>query len=132
MRITLTSVFVDDQAAALEFYTSVLGFEVKSNVPVGEDSWLTVVSREDPIGPELLLEPSDHPAVKPFRDALMEDGIPALTLSVSDIGAEFTRLSEAGVEFVQAPTDVGTSIIAVFDDTCGNLVMLTQVIAAGD
>jgi catechol 2,3-dioxygenase-like lactoylglutathione lyase family enzyme len=132
MRITLTSVFVDDQAAALEFYTSVLGFEVKTNVPVGEDSWLTVVSREDPTGPELLLEPSDHPAVQPYRDALMEDGIPAISLTVSDIEAEFTRLSAAGVEFVQTPTDVGAAIIAVLDDTCGNLVMLTQLTAAGD
>jgi catechol 2,3-dioxygenase-like lactoylglutathione lyase family enzyme len=132
MRITLTSVFVDDQRTALDFYTSVLGFEKKTDIPVGEDSWLTVVSQEDPTGPELLLEPSDHPAVKPFRDALMQDGIPALTLAVSDIGAEVTRLSAAGVEFVQAPTDVGTAIIAVLDDTCGNLVMLTQATTTGD
>lgn len=132
MRITLTSVFVDDQRTALDFYTSVLGFEKKTDIPVGEDSWLTVVSQEDPTGPELLLEPSDHPAVKPFRDALMQDGIPALTLSVSDIGAEVTRLSAAGVEFVQAPTDVGAAIIAVLDDTCGNLVMLTQATTTGD
>ena len=130
MRITLTSVFVDDQRAALDFYTSVLGFEKKTDIPVGEDSYLTVVSQEDPTGPELLLEPSDHPAVKPYRDALMHDGIPAISLTVSDIAAEFTRLSAAGVEFLQAPTDVGTSIIAVLDDTCGNRVMLTQVTAA--
>ena len=130
MRITLTSVFVDDQAAALDFYTTVLGFEKKHDIPVGEDSWLTVVSQEDPTGPELLLEPSGHPAVKPFRDALMQDGIPAISLTVSDIEAEVSRLSAAGVEFVQAPTDVGAAIIAVFDDTCGNLVMLTQVTGA--
>jgi predicted enzyme related to lactoylglutathione lyase len=132
MRITLTSVFVDDQRTALDFYTSVLGLEKKHDVPIGENFWLTVVSQEDPTGPELLLEPSDHPAVKPFRDALMQDGIPALTLSVSDIDAEVTRLSEAGVEFVQAPTDVGAAIIAVLDDTCGNLVMLSQATTAGD
>jgi catechol 2,3-dioxygenase-like lactoylglutathione lyase family enzyme len=132
MRITLTSVFVDDQRTALDFYTSVLGFEKKHDIPVGEDFWLTVVSQEDPTGPELLLEPSDHPAVKPFRDALMQDGIPALTLSVSDIAAEVTRLSAAGVEFVQAPTDVGAATIAVLDDTCGNLVMLSQPTTTGD
>ena len=132
MRITLTSVFVDDQRTALDFYTSVLGFEKKTDIPVGEDSWLTVVSQEDPTGPELLLEPSDHPAVKPFRDALMQDGIPALTLSVSDIEEEVTRLSAAGVEFVQAPSDVGAATIAVLDDTCGNLVMLTQATTTGD
>ena len=132
MRITLTSVFVDDQREALDFYTSVLGFEKKHDIPVGKDSWLTVVSKEDPRGPELLLEPSDHPAVKPFRDALMQDGIPGLTLSVTDVAAEVTRLSAAGVEFLQAPTDVGTAIIATFDDTCGNLVMLTQATTTGD
>ena len=124
MRINLTSVYVDDQRAALAFYTDVLGFTKRADVPVGGDSWLTVVSSESPDGPELLLEPSSHPAVKPYRDALVEDGIPLAQFAVDDVEAEHARLTARGVVFTQPPTDVGPAVIAVFDDTCGNLVQL--------
>ncbi len=124
VRISLTSVFVDDQRAALAFYTDVLGFQKRRDIPLGDDFWLTVVSPEAPDGPELLLEPAGHPAVKPYRDALVEDGIPLLQLAVDDVAAEHARLTARGVEFTQPPTDVGTAVVAVFDDTCGNLVQL--------
>ncbi|MYR05551.1 VOC family protein [Gordonia sp. SID5947] len=125
MRINLTSVFVDDQRAALAFYTDVLGFTKHHDIPVGDNnSWLTVVSPEAPNGPELLLEPCGHPAVQPYRDALVADGIPLIQFAVDDVEAEHTRLSGKGVVFTQPPTDVGTAMIAVFDDTCGNLVQL--------
>ena len=124
MRINLTSVFVDDQRAALAFYTEVLGFTKHHDIPLGEHSWLTVVSPESPAGPELLLEPADHPAVKPYRDALAEDGIPLAQFAVDDVEAEHLRLTGMGVVFTQPPTDVGTAIVAVFDDTCGNLIQL--------
>lgn len=126
MRIALTSVFVDDQRAALEFYTGVLGFVKHHDVPIGEDAWLTVVSPQAPDGPELLLEPARHPAVKPYRDALRSDGIPLAQFAVDDVDAEYTRLGELGVTFTVPPTDVGTAIIAVFDDTCGNLIQIMQ------
>ena len=124
MRISLTSVFVDDQRAALAFYTDVLGFTKRRDIPVGSDSWLTVVSPESPDGPELLLEPSSHPAVKPYRDALVEDGIPLAQFAVDDVHAEHVRLTGTGVVFTQPPTDIGSAVVAVFDDTCGNLVQL--------
>jgi catechol 2,3-dioxygenase-like lactoylglutathione lyase family enzyme len=124
MRINLTSVFVDDQRAALAFYTEVLGFTKRHDIPLGNASWLTVVSPESPDGPELLLEPSGHPAVKPYRDALVEDGIPLVQFSVDDVEAEHARLTGQGVVFTQPPTDVGTVVVAVFDDTCGNLVQI--------
>lgn len=124
MRINLTSVFVDDQRAALAFYTDVLGFTKHHDIPLGENSWLTVVSPESPNGPELLLEPSDHPAVKPYRDALCEDGIPLAQFAVGDVEAEYHRLTGLGVVFTLPPTDVGTAVVAVFDDTCGNLIQL--------
>jgi predicted enzyme related to lactoylglutathione lyase len=124
MRINLTSVFVDDQRAALAFYTDVLGFEKRQDIPLGSDSWLTVVSPEWPDGPELLLEPASHPAVKPYRDALVEDGIPLAQFAVDDVGAEHDRLTSRGVVFTQPPTDVGVAVVAVFDDTCGNLIQL--------
>ncbi len=124
MRVTLTSVFVDDQQAALAFYTDVLGFTKHRDIPVGEHAWLTVVSPESPEGPELLLEPSDHPAVKPYRDALVEDGIPLAQFAVDDVEAEPARLTGRGVVFTLPPTDVGTAVVAVFDDTCGNLIQL--------
>ena len=127
MRIELTSIFVDDQRAALAFYTDVLGFTKHRDVPIGDDAWLTVVSPESPDGPELLLEPSSHPAVKPFRDALVEGGIPVAQFAVDDVEAEHHRLTKKGVTFTQAPTDIGDAIIAVLDDTCGNLI---QIIAA--
>ena len=124
MRIQLTSVFVDDQRAALAFYTDVLGFTKHRDVPIGDDAWLTVVSPESPDGPELLLEPSSHPAVKPFRDALVDDGIPLAEFTVDDVAAEHVRLRAHGVTFTQPPTDVGEAIMAVFDDTCGNLIQI--------
>ena len=124
MRIHLTSVFVDDQRAALAFYTDVLGFTKRRDIPLGSDSWLTVVSPESPDGPELLLEPSGHPAVKPYRDALVEDGIPLAQFAVDDVEAEHVRLTGKGVVFTQPPTDVGSAVVAVFDDTCGNLVQI--------
>jgi catechol 2,3-dioxygenase-like lactoylglutathione lyase family enzyme len=106
MRITLTSVFVDDQAKALAFYTDVLGFQKRRDIPLGEFSWLTVVSPSAPDGPELLLEPAGHPAVKPYRDALVADGIPLAQFAVDDVEAEYDRLRAAGVEFTQPPTDL--------------------------
>lgn len=126
MRIAFASVYVDDQAKALEFYTNVLGFREYANIPVGEDSWLTVVSRDAIDGAELLLEPSHHPAVKPYRDALVADGIPLAQFAVDDVEAEHERLTAAGVTFTQPPTDVGAAVIAVFDDTCGNLIQIYQ------
>jgi catechol 2,3-dioxygenase-like lactoylglutathione lyase family enzyme len=126
MRIALTSIFVDDQRAARAFYTDVLGFTVRHDIPLGDASWLTVVSPESPDGPELLLEPSGHPAVKPYRDALVADGIPLAQFAVDDVEAEHARLTGRGVVFTQPPTDIGTAVVAVFDDTCGNLVQLVQ------
>ncbi|WP_305091395.1 VOC family protein [Prescottella sp. R16] len=124
MRINLTSIFVDDQRAALDFYTDVLGFVKRRDIPIGDASWLTVVSPDAPDGPELLLEPSGHPAVKPYRDALVADGIPLVQFAVDDVHAEHARLTARGVEFTVPPTDIGTAVIAVFDDTCGNLVQI--------
>jgi catechol 2,3-dioxygenase-like lactoylglutathione lyase family enzyme len=124
MRIELTTLFVDDQRAALAFYTEVLGFVKRHDIPLGNDFWLTVVSPDSPAGPELLLEPCGHPAVKPYRDALAEDGIPLAQFAVDDVEAEHQRLTKAGVVFTQPPTDIGEQMVAVFDDTCGNLVQL--------
>ena len=129
MRIYITSIFVDDQAKALDFYTHKLGFELKNDVPVGAHRWLTVVSKEQPEGTELLLEPSDHPAVTPYKNALVEDGIPATSFQVDDVDAEFERLKDIGVKFTQEPTNAGPVRIAVFDDTCGNLIQLVQMTA---
>ena len=126
MRITLTSVLVDDQAKALRFYTDVLGFEKKTEVPLGEHAWLTVVSRDDPDGVELLLEPDSHPAAGPFKQALVEDGIPYTAFSVDDVEAEYARLRDLGVRFTQEPTSMGPVTTAVFDDTCGNLIQILQ------
>ena len=126
MRINVTSVFVDDQQKALRFYTEVLGFQKKTDVPVGEFAWLTVVSPEEPDGVELLLEPDNHPAVKPFRDALVEDGIPVTSFAVDDVRAEYERLSAKGVRFLQPPVDHGIVVTAVLDDTCGNLVQISE------
>lgn len=124
MKINLTSVFVDDQAKALDFYTNVLGFEKRHDIPLGEFSWLTVGSPEQPEGPELLLEPSDHPAVGPFKEALVEDGIPAASFAVDDVRAEHDRLRGQGVVFTQDPLEAGPMMTAVFDDTCGNLIQI--------
>ncbi|GAB2511900.1 VOC family protein [Nocardiopsis aegyptia] len=124
MRIHLTSVFVDDQDKALRFYTDVLGFVKKTEVPIGEDRWLTVVSPEEPEGTELLLEPSGHPAVKPYREALVNDGIPVTAFAVDDVRAEYERLRGHGVRFTQEPLEMGPVTTAVFDDTCGNLIQI--------
>lgn len=126
MRINLTQVFVDDQAKALAFYTEVLGFVQKTDVPVGEFRWLTVVSPDDPDGPELLLEPDEHPAVRPFKKALVDDGIPAASFAVDDVQAEAERLAGLGVSFTQEPFEMGDVTIAVFDDTCGNLIQIAS------
>jgi catechol 2,3-dioxygenase-like lactoylglutathione lyase family enzyme len=124
MKITLTSIFVDNQAKALAFYTDVLGFVKKADVPLGEHRWLTVVSPNDPDGPELVLEPDQHPAVRPFKDALAADGIPFTSFAVDDVAREFSRLGSHGVRFTQEPTAMGPVITAVLDDTCGNLVQI--------
>ncbi|MFF5705491.1 VOC family protein [Streptomyces sp. NPDC012794] len=125
MKIHLTSVFVDDQAKALDFYTGILGFVKKHDVPLGgEARWLTVVSPAEPGGTELLLEPAGHPAVKPYRDALVKDGIPLAQFAVDDVEAEYERLRGLGVRFTQEPLEAGPVTTAVFDDTCGNLIQI--------
>lgn len=130
MKIYVTNVFVDDQDKAEAFYTDVLGFTVKHNVPVGENRWLTVVSAEDPDGPELLLEPSDHPAVPPYKEALVADGIPAHSFQVQDLNAEWQRLAALGVSFTVEPMEAGPVRMAIFDDTCGNLIQLIEMVEA--
>ncbi|MFB9853532.1 VOC family protein [Micromonospora andamanensis] len=127
MRIHVTSVFVDDQAKALAFYTEKLGFIKKTDVPAGEARWLTVVSPADPDGVELLLEPAGHPAVGPFRQALVGDGIPFTSFVVDDVHAEVERLKGLGVEFTQEATDLGPVVTAVLDDTCGNLIQIATM-----
>ena len=127
MRIKLTSVLVDDQDKALRFYTEVLGFVKKTEVPLGEHRWLTVVSPDDPDGVELLLEPDHHPAAKPFKAALVRDGIPFASFAVDDVHAEFERLRGLGVEFSQPPVAMGPVTIAVLDDTCGNLIQIASM-----
>lgn len=124
MRIELTSIFVDDQRKALAFYTDVLGFVVRQDVPLGEHHWITVAAPDRPEGPELLLEPADHPAVAPYREALVADGIPLAQFAVDDVRAEYERLTDRGVVFTQEPVDAGPVVVAVFDDTCGNLIQL--------
>jgi catechol 2,3-dioxygenase-like lactoylglutathione lyase family enzyme len=124
MKIKLTSVLVDDQSKALRFYTEVLGFVKKHEIPLGEHSWLTVVSPDDPDGTELLLEPDEHPAARPFKGALVEDGIPFASFAVDDVAAEYERLVALGVRFTQRPSEMGPVTTAVFDDTCGNLIQI--------
>ncbi|MEU9065188.1 VOC family protein [Streptomyces sp. NPDC048430] len=126
MKIHLSSVFVDDQEKALRFYTDVLGFVKKADVPLGADRWLTVVSPEAPDGTELLLEPDGHPAAKPYKDALVKDGIPATSFAVDDVRAEFDRLRGLGVRFTQDPLEMGPVTTAVLDDTCGNLIQIVH------
>jgi catechol 2,3-dioxygenase-like lactoylglutathione lyase family enzyme len=127
VRITLTSVLVDDQEKALRFYTDVLGFVKKNDIPMGEHRWLTVVSPEDPDGVELVLEPSEHPAVGPFKDALVADGIPFTSFSVPDVQQEYHRLTALGVRFTQQPVAMGPVTTAVLDDTCGNLLQIAAM-----
>jgi catechol 2,3-dioxygenase-like lactoylglutathione lyase family enzyme len=125
-RINVTSVLVDDQEKALAFYTEVLGFIAKTDVPVGEYRWLTVVGANEPDGVELILEPDAHPAAKAFKRALVEDGIPYTSFAVDDVASAYTLLVARGVRFAQAPTPMGPVVTAVLDDTCGNLIQLTS------
>lgn len=127
MRIWVTSVFVDDQPKALDFYTGTLGFAKKADVPLGEYSWLTVVAPDDPDGVQLLLEPDQHPAARAAKAALVADGIPWTSFAVTDLAAEYERLRARGVVFTQEPADMGSVVTAVFDDTCGNLIQLAQL-----
>jgi catechol 2,3-dioxygenase-like lactoylglutathione lyase family enzyme len=127
MRINLASVWVDDQAKALSFYTDVLGFVKKTDVPTGEYRWLTVVSPEAPDGVELVLEPDAHPAARPLKEALVADGIPFTSFAVDDVHAEFDRLKGLGVRFTQEPASMGPVTTAVLDDTCGNLIMISAM-----
>jgi catechol 2,3-dioxygenase-like lactoylglutathione lyase family enzyme len=126
MKITMTSVLVDDQAKALSFYTDVLGFAKKNDIPLGEHRWLTVVSPDAPDGVELLLEPDEHPAAKPFKAALVQDGIPATSFGVEDVQREYERLRGLGVHFTQEPAAMGPVTTAVLDDTCGNLIQIAE------
>lgn len=127
MKIVVTSVLVDDQDKALRFYTEMLGFVKKTEIPMGEFRWLTVVSPDAPDGIELVLEPDQHPAAGPFKRALVDDGIPFTSFAVEDVHAEYERLRSAGVEFTQPPVDMGPVITAVLDDTCGNLIQIAQM-----
>jgi catechol 2,3-dioxygenase-like lactoylglutathione lyase family enzyme len=127
VRINLASVLVDDQQKALRFYTEVLGFVKKNDIPMGVHSWLTVVSPEDPDGVELVLEPGEHPAVGPFKAALVADGIPFTSFAVADVHEEYERLSALGVTFTQPPTAMGPVTTAVLDDTCGNLIQIAAM-----
>jgi catechol 2,3-dioxygenase-like lactoylglutathione lyase family enzyme len=126
VRISLANVLVDDQEKALRFYTDVLGFEKKHDVPLGEARWLTVVSPDAPDGPELLLEPDSHPAARPFKQALVDDGIPYTSFAVDDVHAEYDRLRARGVRFTREPLDMPSVTTAVLDDTCGNLIQIAS------
>ena len=126
MRITLTGVFVSDQDKALRFYTETLGFVKKHDVPVGEFKWLTVVSPDDPDGTELLLEPNDNPVAQEFQKGIFDQGIPAASFSVMDSRAEYEKLRLLGVAFTMEPTELANVTVAVFDDTCGNLIQIMQ------
>jgi catechol 2,3-dioxygenase-like lactoylglutathione lyase family enzyme len=126
MKIVVTCVYVDDQDKALNFYTNILGFVKKTEIPMGEVRWLTVVGPADPDGVELLLEPNGHAAVGPFKRALVEDGIPFTSFAVADVHAEYQRLRSAGVRFTQPPVEMGPVTTAVLDDTCGNLIQIAQ------
>jgi catechol 2,3-dioxygenase-like lactoylglutathione lyase family enzyme len=127
VKITLTSIYVDDQDKALRFYTEVLGFVKKTEIPMGAHRWLTVVSPDGPDGVELVLEPDEHPATKPFKEALVADGIPFTSFAVPDVPAEFERLRGLGVTFTQEPLSMGPVTTAVLDDTCGNLVQIASM-----
>jgi len=126
VRIKLASVLVDDQDKALRFYTEVLGFVKKTEIPLGEARWLTVVSPDEPDGTELLLEPDGHPAAKPFKQALVDDGIPFTSFAVDDVHAEYERLRTMGVRCTQEPLEMESVTTAVLDDTCGNLIQIAS------
>jgi predicted enzyme related to lactoylglutathione lyase len=132
MKIKLTSVPIDDYDKALKFYTEVLGFVKKRDIPLGNGArWITVVSSEEPDGTELLLEPNaDYPAMKALRESLVKDGIPFTAFQVGDIQKEYERLQTLGVEFTMEPTNMGMTTVAVFDDTCGNLIQIYQMTGA--
>jgi len=127
MKIYITSVFVDDQDKALTFYTEVLGFVKKNDIPVGEFKWLTVVSPEEPDGVELLLEPNDNPAAQTFQKSIFKQGIPLKSFAVENVQNEYERLTKLGVKFSMEPTQTGPVTVAVFDDTCGNLIQIAQM-----
>jgi catechol 2,3-dioxygenase-like lactoylglutathione lyase family enzyme len=127
MKIKLSSVLVDDQDKALKFYTEVLGFVKKMDMPVGKFKWLTVVSPEGPDDIELLLEPNENPAAKTFQEAIFKQGIPLTAFAVEDIQKEYERMKKLGVVFSKEPTKMGPTTVAVFNDTCGNLIQLYQV-----
>ena len=126
MKIIVTSILVDDQDKAEKFYTDILGFKIKENVPMGHHRWLTLVEPTGTNPVEIVLEPSEHPASKPFREALVADGIPYTMLGTDDCEADYKRLSDLGVRFTQPPTNMGPVTTAVLDDTCGNLIMIAQ------
>jgi catechol 2,3-dioxygenase-like lactoylglutathione lyase family enzyme len=126
MRIYISSVLVDDQEKALRFYTDVLGFVKHADIPLGQARWLTVVSPDNPEGPQLALEPDAHPAAGPFKAALVADGIPITSFAVDDVEAEFERLRGLGVQFTQEPVEMGGVTTAVLDDTCGNLLQIVK------
>lgn len=132
MRIKLTSVSIDNYDKALKFYSEVLGLVKKRDIPLGNGArWLTVVSPEDPDGTELLLEPNaDYPAMKALKESLVKDGIPFTAFQVDDIQKDYARLKKLGVEFTMEPTNMGTTTVAVFNDTCGNLIQIYQVTGA--
>lgn len=131
MKIKLTSVSIDDYDKALKFYTEILGFTTKRDIPLGDGArWITVVSPEDPNCVELLLEPNaDYPEMKALKEALVKDGIPFTAFQVDDIHKEYARLKNLGVEFTMEPTNIGMTTAAIFDDTCGNLIQIYQITA---
>ncbi|MGP4108516.1 VOC family protein [Virgibacillus sp. L01] len=126
MKIKITSVFVEDQEKALRFYTDVLGFVKKTDMPAGDYKWITVVSPEEPDSVELLLEPNNNPAAKTYQKAIYDEGVPTTSFTVDDIQQEYERLKKRGVEFTEEPTEVGPVTFAIFDDTCGNLIQISQ------
>jgi catechol 2,3-dioxygenase-like lactoylglutathione lyase family enzyme len=129
MKIKLTSVSIDDYDKALKFYTEIMGFVKKQDIPLGEGArWITVVSPEEPNGPELLLEPNaSYPAMKALKESLVKDGIPFTAFLVGDVQQEYERMKELGVEFTMEPTNMGWTSAAIFDDTCGNLIEIYQL-----
>ena len=126
MKLTASQIFVDDQEKALGFYTNILGFKKKEDVPIGKYRWLTIVSNLDQDGIQILLKPSSHPAVRPFKEALVRDKIPYATFTVENIKEEYDRLLRHKVTFLTPPADMGNIMIAIFDDTCGNLIQMIQ------
>jgi predicted enzyme related to lactoylglutathione lyase len=129
IKIKLTSVSIDDYDKALKFYTEMLGFQKKRDIPLGEGvRWITVVSPQEPEGTELLLEPNaNYPAMKALRESLVKDGIPFTAFQVGDVHEEYERMRKLGVEFTMEPTNMGIMTMAVFDDTCGNLIQIYQM-----